>query len=290
MEISVAVAVPQQVVARFAAIVGEQHCIADPDQLLTYECDALTSFRARPGLVVLPASTEEVVAVVKLARELAMPIVPRGSGTGLSGGALPVPGCLVLGLSRMKQIIEIDFDNQFVRVQPGVINLEITRRIAPHGYYYAPDPSSQQVCTIGGNVADNSGGAHCLKYGFTVNHVLAADVVLADGEQVMLSVWDEGPDLLGVFVGSEGTLGIATALTLRVLRAPEAVRTLLAGFGHTDEAGVAVSRIIASGITPAAIEMMDSIAIEAVEAAVSANYPTGAGAVLIVELDGPLAQ
>jgi glycolate oxidase len=166
----------------------------------------------------------------------------------------------------------------------------VTRSVADEGFYYAPDPSSQQVCTIGGNVAENSGGAHCLKYGFTVNHVLAAEVVLPDGELVELSVWDEGPDLLGAFVGSEGTLGIATKLTLRILRAPEAVRTLLAGFLHTDEAGEAVSGVIAAGIVPAAIEMMDAVTIEAAEAAVGANYPDGCGAVLIVELDGPLAQ
>jgi glycolate oxidase len=166
----------------------------------------------------------------------------------------------------------------------------VTRAVAAAGFYYAPDPSSQQVCTIGGNVAENSGGAHCLKYGFTVNHVLAAEIVLPDGELVELSVWDEGPDLLGAFVGSEGTLGIATKLTLRILRAPEAVRTVLAGFAHTDDAGGAVSGVIAAGILPAAIEMMDAITIEAAEAAVNANYPDGCGAVLIVELDGPVAQ
>ena len=227
---------------------------------------------------------------MRVCAALGIPFVARGAGSGLSGGALPVAEGIVISLARMTRVLEVDVERGCVVVEPGVTNLDVTRAVAEYGFYYAPDPSSQQVCTIGGNVAENSGGAHCLKYGFTVNHVLAADVVLADGEQVTLSVWDEGPDLLGVFVGSEGTLGIATALTLRVLRAPEAVRTLLAGFGHTDEAGVAVSRIIASGITPAAIEMMDAIAIEAVEAAVSANYPVGAGAVLIVELDGPLAQ
>src|SRR5438128_1226096 len=159
MELRTAAPIPQNLITKFAAIVGADHCLSEPDQLVTYECDALTSFHARPGLVVLPNSTAEVVEVVKLARKVGLPIVPRGSGTGLSGGALPVPGCILLGLSRMKRIIEIDFDNQFVRVEPGVINLEITRRIAPNGYYYAPDPSSQQVCTIGGNVAENSGGA-----------------------------------------------------------------------------------------------------------------------------------
>src|SRR6266568_3375845 len=174
--------IPQQSIAKFSAIVGADHCISRPEQLLTYECDALASFHARPGLVVLPRSTEEVVEVVKLARELGLPVVPRGSGTGLSGGALPVAGCVLLGLSRMKRILEIDFENQWVRVEPGVINLEITKRIAPHGYYYAPDPSSQQVCTIGGNLSENSGGAHCLKYGFTTHHVTGLEVVLPDGE------------------------------------------------------------------------------------------------------------
>ena len=187
-------------------------------------------------------------------------------------------------------MLEIDVDAGYVVVEPGVTNLDVTRAVAASGFYYAPDPSSQQVCTIGGNVAENSGGAHCLKYGFTANHVLAAEIVLPDGELVELSVWDEGPDLLGAFVGSEGTLGIATKLTLRVLRAPEAVRTLLAGFAHTDDAGAAVSGTIAAGILPAAIEMMDAITIEAAEAAVGADYPPGCGAVLIIELDGPVAQ
>jgi glycolate oxidase len=187
-------------------------------------------------------------------------------------------------------VLSIDVERGEIVVEPGVANLDVTRAVAAEGFYYAPDPSSQQVCTIGGNVAENSGGAHCLKYGFTVNHILAAKIVMADGELVELSVWDEGPDLLGVFVGSEGTLGIATQLTLRILRAPAAVRTLLAGFAHTDEAGEAVSRIIAEGITPAAIEMMDAIAIEAATAAVGQEYPPGCGAVLIVELDGPPAQ
>ena len=196
----------------------------------------------------------------------------------------------MISLARFTRVVEIDIERGEIVVEPGVANLDVTAAVAPHGFYYAPDPSSQQVCTIGGNVAENSGGAHCLKYGFTVNHVLAAEVVLPDGELVELSVWDEGPDLLGAFIGSEGTLGIATKLRLRVLRAPEAVRTLLAGFGHTDEAGAAVSDVIAAGIVPAAIEMMDALAIEAAEAAVQANYPAGCGAVLIVEFDGSLSQ
>src|SRR3954468_21900665 len=264
--------------------------IREPEQLRTYECDGLTGRRVVPALVALPADASEVQAVVRICNDASVPFVARGAGTGLSGGALPVAEGIVISLARMNRVLAIDVDAGQVVVEPGVTNLDVTRAVAAAGFYYAPDPSSQQVCTIGGNVAENSGGAHCLKYGFTVNHILAADVVLPDGDLVELSVWDDGPDLLGVFVGSEGTLGIATKLTLRVLRAPEALRTLLAGYGHTDEAGLAVSEVIAGGILPAAIEMMDSVTIEAAEAAVNANYPDGCGAVLIVELDGPLAQ
>jgi glycolate oxidase len=272
---------------RFAAIA---QTIREPEQLRTYECDGLTGHRVVPALVALPGSTAEVQAVVRLCNEERIPFVARGAGTGLSGGALPVAEGIVISLARLTRILEVDVEQGQVVVEPGVANLDVTRAVAGDGFYYAPDPSSQQVCTIGGNIAENSGGAHCLKYGFTVNHVLAAEIVLPDGELVELSVWDEGPGLLGAFIGSEGTLGIATKLTLRILRAPETVRTLLAGFGHTDEAGAAVSDVIAGGILPAAIEMMDAVTMEAAEAAVNANYPDGCGAVLIVELDGPLAQ
>jgi len=279
-------------IARFTAIVGERNCIWRADELRTYECDALTSFRARPGVVVLPATRAEVIEVVRLAYREGLPIVPRGSGTGLSGGALPVPGCVVLGLSRMKRIVEIDFDNQWMRVEPGVINLEISRRLAARGYYYAPDPSSQQVCTIGGNVAENSGGAHCLKYGFTTNHVLGATVVLPDGEVVELGgpVADPiGYDLRGALVGSEGTLGVVVEVVLRILRRPEATRTFFATFPSTDEAGNAVSLIIAAGIVPAAIEMMDRLAIVAIKAATGVDWPD-VGAALLMDVDGPLAE
>jgi glycolate oxidase len=272
---------------RFAATT---ETIREPEQLRTYECDGLTGHRVVPALVALPGSVDEVQAVVRLCNEERIPFVARGAGTGLSGGALPVAEGIVISLARLTRILEIDVERGHVVVEPGVANLDVTRAVAADGFYYAPDPSSQQVCTIGGNVAENSGGAHCLKYGFTVNHVLAAEIVLPSGELVELSVWDDGPGLLGAFVGSEGTLGIATKLTLRILRAPEAVRTLLAGFVHTDEAGAAVSDVIAGGILPAAIEMMDAVTIEAAEAAVNANYPDGCGAVLIVELDGPVAQ
>jgi glycolate oxidase len=281
------VALAPQLAERFAAVTD---VITQPEQLRTYECDGLTGRRVVPALVALPESAEEVQAVVRLCNEHAIPFVARGAGTGLSGGALPVADGIVISLARLTRILEIEVERGHVVVEPGVTNLDVTKAVAPLGFYYAPDPSSQQVCTIGGNVAENSGGAHCLKYGFTVNHVLAAEVVLPDGDLVELSVWDEGPDLLGVFIGSEGTFGIATKLTLRVLRAPEAVCTVLAGFDHTDVAGRAVSDVIASGILPAATEMMDAITIEAAEAAVAAGYPPGCGAVLIVELDGPLAQ
>jgi glycolate oxidase len=273
-----------------SGLLAADQLIMLPEQLRTYECDGLTSHRVVPALVVLPQSSEEVQAVVRACSAHGVPFVARGAGSGLSGGAVPVADGVVISLARMTRVLSVDIERGEVVVEPGVANLDVTRAVAAEGFYYAPDPSSQQVCTIGGNVAENSGGAHCLKYGFTVNHVLAAKVVLADGELVELSVWDDGPDLLGVFVGSEGTLGIATELTLRILRAPAAVRTLLAGFAHTDEAGEAVSRIIAEGITPAAIEMMDAIAIEAATAAVGQEYPPGCDAVLIVELDGPHDQ
>jgi glycolate oxidase len=276
-----------EVLGRFAAATD---VICEPEQLRTYECDGLTGHGVVPALVALPASAAEVQAVVRICNDERIPFVARGAGTGLSGGALPVAEGIVISLARLTRILEIDIDQGHVVVEPGVANLDVTRAVAAEGFYYAPDPSSQQVCTIGGNVAENSGGAHCLKYGFTSNHVLAAEIVLPDGELVELSVWDEGPDLLGAFVGSEGTLGIATKVTLRILRAPAAVRTLLAGFGHTDDAGAAVSDVIAGGILPAAIEMMDAVTIEAAEAAVNANYPDGCGAVLIVELDGPVDQ
>src|ERR1700682_94051 len=281
-------AVPESVIGAMAAVVGRSHCVSEPEQLRTYECDGLTSFRATPGLVVLPGSTEEVSRVVKLAAAAGLSIVARGAGTGLSGGALPVPGCVVLGLSRMKRILEVDLENGWMRVEPGVINLEVSRRLSPSGYYYAPDPSSQGVCTIGGNVAENSGGAHCLKYGFTVNHVLGVRIVLQDGRVVDLggAVLDQpGYDLAGVVVGSEGLLGIVTEVVLRILRKPEATRTFFATFPSTTEAGNAVSAIIASGIVPAAREMMDTLAIVAEKAATGVDCPE-VGAALLMDVDG----
>src|SRR5438874_4012676 len=275
---------PAGFVGELERALGPEQLIREAEQLRTYECDGLTGHRVQPALVVLAESAADVQATVRACNAHSVPFVARGAGTGLSGGALPVAEGIVISLARLTRILDIDLERGQVVVEPGVTNLDVTRAVADAGFYYAPDPSSQQVCTIGGNVAENSGGAHCLKYGFTVNHVLAAEIVLPDGELVELSVWDEGPGLLGGFVGSEGTLGIATRLTLRVLRAPESVRTLLAGFAHTDAAGAAVSGVIAAGIVPAAIEMMDALTMAAAEAAVGANYPEGCGAALIVEL------
>lgn len=273
----------------FEAIVGPDGLITRPAEVRVYETDGLTTYRQTPALVVLPSSAQQVHAVVRLCHRQGIPFVARGSGTGLSGGALPSKGSVVIGLSRMNKILDVDLPNQRVVVEPGVLNLAVTQRVSPEGYYYAPDPSSQQVCSIGGNVAENSGGAHCLKYGFTVNHVLGLEAVLPDGELVQLggpTLDTPGYDLAGVVVGSEGTLAIATKITLRILRKPEAVQTTLVAFEHTDSAGEAVSGIIAAGIVPAAIEMMDHLAIQACEEAVHAGYPLDAGAVLLVELDG----
>jgi len=282
-----------KVVSELRTIVGAEGVFDQYEQLRTYESDGLTAYRVVPALVVLPTTTEQVQAVVRVCAREQIPFVPRGSGTGLSGGALPVEGGVVIALSRMRQILEVDIPNQRVVVQPGVINLWITQRVAPDGFYYAPDPSSQQVCSIGGNISENSGGAHCLKYGFTVNHVLGMEVVLPDGELVQLggpTLDPPGYDLTGVMVGSEGTLGIATKIILRIVRKPEAVQTAMASFAHTDAAGEAVSGIIAAGIVPAAVEMMDKLAIAACEEAVHAGYPLDVGAILLVELDGPQTE
>src|SRR3954447_24943589 len=281
---------PSEFRSSVQSVLGAGGVISEAEQLRTYEGDALTGWRAMPELVLLPESAGHVQELVTLCHAHRVPFVARGAGTGLSGGALPVADGVVISLARLNRVLEVDVDRGFAVVEPGVTNLDVTRAVATEGFFYAPDPSSQQVCTIGGNVAENSGGAHCLKYGFTVNHVLAADVVLPTGELVTISRDDPGPDLLGVFVGSEGTLGIAVRIKVRVVRAPETVRTLLAAFATTDAAGDAVSHVIAAGILPAAIEMMDALVLEAVEAAVAAGYPAGAGAVLIVELDGPASQ
>jgi glycolate oxidase len=233
-----------RIVVELRNIVGADGVIDKHEQLRTYESDGLTNFRIVPALVVFPTSTEQVQAIVRVCHREHIPFVPRGSGTGLSGGVLPVASGIVISLARVRQIIKVDLPNQRVVVQPGVINLWITQRIAPHGYYYAPDPSSQQVCSIGGNVAENSGGAHCLKYGFTVHHVLGIEAVLSNGDLVQLdsAIADApGPDLLGVLIGSEGTLAVVTKVTVRILRRPEAVQTLLAAYDSIGAAGTAVS-------------------------------------------------
>jgi glycolate oxidase len=273
-------------------ICGSDAVVRDAIQLLTYECDALPHLRQTPASVVLPRSAAEVQAVVQLCHRERVPFVARGHGTGLSGGALPVPGGVVISLARLNRVIDVDIPNLRVTVEPGVTNLEITRQVAPYGCYYAPDPSSQQVCSIGGNVAENSGGAHCLKYGFTVHHVLAAEVVLPDGELVEIGsplADAPGPDLLALLIGSEGTLAIVTKVTVRILRKPESVQTLLAAFDSISAGGAAVSDIIGAGIVPAAVEMMDALAIRAAEAAVQPGFPP-ADTILIVELDGPAAE
>jgi glycolate oxidase len=284
--------VPPQLLSEFQAIVGVGGVISSPEELKTYDCDGLTNFRVTPLAVLLPISTEQVQGIVRICHRERIPFVARGSGTGLSGGALPVKGGVVISLARMKRILEVDLVNGRVVVEPGVINLEVTAAVAAANYFYAPDPSSQSVCTIGGNVAENSGGAHCLKYGFTTTHVLGMEIVLPDGTLVHVggSTLDmPGYDVAGVFVGAEGTLGIATKVTLRIVKRPERIQTLLAAFHTANEAGTAVSGIIAAGIVPAAIEMMDSLAIQAAEAAVHANYPN-CGGLLLVELDGPAAE
>ena len=274
------------------AIVDERGLISSPEELQTYECDALTHFRVMPRAVLLPTSREQVQAILRVCHRERIPFVARGAGTGLSGGALPVEDGVVICLARMNRILEVDFPNARVVVEPGVINLDVTGRVSPKEFFYAPDPSSQSVCTIGGNVAENAGGAHCLKYGFTTTHVLGLEVVLPDGSCVHLggkTLDAPGYDLMGVYVGSEGTLGIATRIILRIVKKSECIQTLLAAFPSTNEAGAAVSGIIAAGMLPAAIEMMDTLAIQAAEAAVHANYPH-CGGLLLVELDGPMAE
>jgi glycolate oxidase len=266
--------------------------ITAANQLQTYECDGLTNFRTMPGAVVLPRSAEQVQAVVRACAKYGVPFVARGAGTGLSGGALPAEKSVVISFARMNRILNIDIPNQRVEVEPGVINQHVTDAVAPYGYFYAPDPSSQSVCTIGGNVAENSGGAHCLKYGFTTTHVLGMDVVLPTGEMVQLgSAAPDTPgyDLPGLFVGSEGTLGVATRLTLRIVKRPETVQVLLAAFDSIRAAGQTVSDIIAAGMLPAALEIMDRLSAKASEAAVHPNYPV-CEALLLVELDGPAAE
>jgi glycolate oxidase subunit GlcD len=278
--------------ARLAGLVGERRVLVRDGELRSYASDALPGYHARPSIAVFPGTREETIAVVQLLAELGTPFVPRGAGTGLSGGAL-AEGVVLLGLHRLTRIISIDADDARAVVEPGVVNATLTRLAAPFGLHYAPDPSSQTACTIGGNVAENAGGPHCLKYGVTLNHILAVTALLPSGEVVSLGSADgecDGYDLLGAFIGSEGCFGVALDVTVKLARNPQAVRTLLADFHSVDAAAHAVSAIIASGIVPAAMEMMDAATIQAVEASIyAAGYPTDAAAILLIELDGAAA-
>jgi glycolate oxidase len=280
------------VLAELRDAVDADGLIIERNQLQTYECDGLAVLRSLPAAVVLPRSTGQLEAVVRICARHGIPFVGRGAGTGLSGGALPDDRGIVISFARMTRILDVDIPNQRVTVEPGVINAHVTQRVTPAGHFYAPDPSSQSVCTIGGNVAENSGGAHCLKYGFTTNHVLAIEVVLPTGELVHLgspTLDAPGYDLAGVFVGSEGTLGVASSMTLRIVRRPETVQVLLAAFDSISAAGQTVSDIIAASILPAAMEIMDRLSIQAAEAAVHPHYPE-CEALLLVEVDGPAAE
>src|SRR5881397_1258231 len=271
------------------AMLGRGAVLSDPEELLVYESDGLTLFRALADFVVFPTSAEHVSAIVKLANREGLPFVARGAGTGLSGGCLPAEGGIVISLMRMNRILEIDYENQVAVVEPGLVNLHLSWKVGPRGYYYAPDPSSQQACTIGGNIANNSGGPHTLKYGVTTNHVLGLEVVMPDGDIVWLGGKTReacGYDLAGVFVGSEGTFGIATKVVVRILKKPQAVKTVLAVFDEIDRASAAVSAIIGRGLVPAAIEMIDHLTIQAVEDAFDCGYPRDAAAALLIELDG----
>lgn len=261
-------------------------------QLAPYESDALTAFRSRPAAVVLAESQAEVIETVRLCHQFDVPFVARGSGTSLSGGSLPIQNGIVIALNRLNRILRLDPQARIAVVEPGVVNLEVSKAAAPYGLYYAPDPSSQLICTIGGNVAFNSGGAHCLKYGMTANHVLGIKAVLPDGEVIQVgsdSLEQIGPDLTGFFVGSEGLFGVALEITLRLLPKPELYRTVLAAYASLQAAGDAVASVVASGLLPGAMEIMDRLAIEAAEASVNAGYPDVA-ALLIVELEGEALQ
>ena len=282
-----------EIVAALRGIVPGEGVISDPASLRAYESDGLTAYRQVPLVVVLPETTAQVSAILRWCNGAGVKVVPRGSGTSLSGGALPLEDGVLLGLSKFNQVLDIDYDSRVAVVQPGVTNLAITRAVEDRGFYYAPDPSSQIACSIGGNVAENSGGVHCLKYGLTTNNVLGVEMVMMDGEVVRLGgqhLDPAGLDLLGIVVGSEGLLGVVTEVTVRILPKPQTARALLLGFETVERAGQCVADVIAAGIIPAGMEMMDRPAIHAAEAFVHAGYPLDVEALLIVELDGPYAE
>jgi len=282
-----------EIVAALRAIVPGEGVIDDPAELRPYESDGLTAYRQLPMVVVLPETTAQVSAILAWCHANEVKVVPRGAGTSLSGGALPLEDAVLLGLGKFNRVLEIDYADRIAVVQPGVTNLAVTRAVEDRGFYYAPDPSSQIACTIGGNVAENSGGVHCLKYGLTTNNVLACEIVLMDGEVLRIGgrhLDAAGLDLLGVVVGSEGLLGVVTEVTVRILPRPETARALLIGFGSVEGAGQCVADVIAAGIIPAGMEMMDRPAIHAAEAFVQVGYPLDVEALLIVELDGPAAE
>ena len=267
--------------------------IVDEDQLRPYECDGLMAYRQLPMIVVLPENTGQVAAILKYCHENKVRIVPRGAGTGLSGGALPMADAITISMMKFNRVLEIDWDNRAAVVQPGVTNLGITRAVEHKGFYYAPDPSSQIACSIGGNIAENSGGVHCLKYGLTTNNVLGVEMVTIEGEILRVGgkgLDQAGYDLLGLITGSEGLLGIVTEVTVRILRKPETARALLLGFNSSEEGGKCVAAIIAAGIIPGGLEMMDAPAIKATEDFVHAGYPLDVEALLLVELDGPQVE
>jgi len=282
-----------EIAAALRRIVPGMRVIDHPDELRPYECDGLTAYRQPPMLVVLPETTAQVSLILAWCEAERVKVVPRGSGTSLSGGALPLADCVLLSLARFNRILSIDYDDRLAVVQPGVTNLAVTQAVEQRGFYYAPDPSSQIACSIGGNVAENSGGVHCLKYGLTTNNVLGVELVRMNGHIFRLGgpmLETPGLDLLGLIVGSEGLLGVVTEVTVRILPKPETARALLIGFAAVEEAGACVAAIISHGIIPAGMEMMDRIAIHAAEAFVHAGYPLDVEALLIVELDGPEAE
>src|ERR1700730_15693435 len=282
-----------EIVAALRAIVPGEGVIDDLDGMRPYECDALSAYRQMPLVVVLPESVAQVSAILRYCQDNKVKVVPRGAGTSLSGGAMPVGDAILLGLGKFNRVLEIDYANRCARVQPGVTNLGISQAVEHEGFYYAPDPSSQIACSIGGNVAENSGGVHCLKYGLTTNNLLGIEMVLMTGEVVRLGgkhLDSEGYDLMGLMTGSEGLLGVVTEVTVRIQRKPESARAVLVGFASSEDAGECVAKIIGAGIIPGGMEMMDAPAIHATEELLHAGYPLDVEALLIVELDGPPAE